>query len=67
MRLRETAFVIARGVPLLLGACSKGTKCDSCSGDSVCDSSQGFVCERYSDGQNRCGDPNRPGDTCPSN
>jgi hypothetical protein len=67
MRLRQLAAALAIAAPLLLTACGGGDKCDTCSGDSDCDSGKGFVCERYVDGNNRCGDPSRPFDTCPSN
>jgi hypothetical protein len=67
MRLRQLAAALAIVAPLLLTACSSGQKCDECSGDSDCDSGKGYICERYEDGNNRCGDPSRPFDTCPGN
>jgi hypothetical protein len=68
MRLRHlvTALVLASSLPF--AACSSGgDKCDTCSADSDCSSSKGYVCERYVDGRSRCGDPSRPFDTCPTN
>ena len=68
MRLRHLATALAVAAPLFLSACGGGgDKCDKCSSDSDCDEGKGFICERYVDGTNRCGDPSRPFDTCPTN
>jgi hypothetical protein len=61
------AFVIGCVIvsPWLAACGSKGDKCDTCSSDSDCDQGKGYVCESYADGKSRCGDPTKPGDTCP--
>jgi hypothetical protein len=47
-------------------SCGGGDKCDPCAGDADCDSSKGFVCERYQDDVRRCGDPVKRFDRCPA-
>jgi hypothetical protein len=65
-RLFVTGAIVASALlGIRCGSNDGGDKCDVCTRDSDCSLSKGYVCERYTDGISRCGDPSRPSDRCP--